>query len=114
MRVRDDDIPGLIMDRVVDLGIIGENVLEEELLNRQAQGKNFSYFTLRRLDFGNCRLSLAMPVDAKYIGVKSLQNSLIATSYPFLLKKYLDKFNINFKYCLLNGSVEVSTKSWFS
>ncbi len=39
LRVRDDDIPGLVMDGVVDLGIIGENVLEEELLTRRAQGK---------------------------------------------------------------------------
>lgn len=39
LRVRDDDIPGLVMDGVVDLGIIGENVLEEELLNRRAQVK---------------------------------------------------------------------------
>lgn len=111
MRVRDDDIPGLIMDGVVDLGIIGENVLKEELLNRKAQGKNSNYYTLRRLDFGNCRLSLAMPVDAKYIGIKSLQNALIATSYPYLLKEYLDKCKINFKYCLLNGSVEVAPRA---
>ena len=52
LRVRDDDIPGLIMDGVVDLGIIGENVLEEELLSRRAQGEDPRYFTLRRLDFG--------------------------------------------------------------
>lgn len=39
LRVRDDDIPGLVMDGVVDLGIIGENVLEEELLSRRAQAK---------------------------------------------------------------------------
>ncbi len=51
LRVRDDDIPGLIMDGVVDLGIIGENVLEEELLSRRAQGEDPRYFTLRRLDF---------------------------------------------------------------
>lgn len=111
MRVRDDDIPGLIMDGVIDLGIIGENVLEEELLNRKAQGKNANYITLKRLDFGHCRLSLAMPVDSKYIGVKSLQNSLIATSYAHLLKKYLDKFEIKFKSCLLNGSVEVAPRA---
>ncbi len=51
------------MDGVVDLGIIGENVLEEELLSRRAQGEDPRYFTLRRLDFGGCRLSLATPVD---------------------------------------------------
>lgn len=63
LRVRDDDIPGLVMDGVVDLGIIGENVLEEELLTRRAQGEDPRYFTLRRLDFGGCRLSLTTPVD---------------------------------------------------
>ena len=51
------------MDGVVDLGIIGENVLEEELLTRRAQGEDPRYFTLRRSDFGGCRLSLATPVD---------------------------------------------------
>ncbi len=50
LRVRDDDIPGLVMDGVVNIGIIGENVLEEELLNRRAQGEDPRYFTLRRLD----------------------------------------------------------------
>ena len=39
LRVRDDDISGLVMDGVVDLRIIGENVLEEELLNRRAEVK---------------------------------------------------------------------------
>jgi ATP phosphoribosyltransferase len=62
LRVRDDDIPGLVMDGVVDLGIIGENVLEEELLSRRAQGEDPRYFTLRRLDFGSCRLSLGYAV----------------------------------------------------
>ncbi len=67
LRVRDDDIPGLVMDGVVDLGIIGENVLEEELLNRRAQGEDPRYFTLRRLDLkrnkkmtDNTRLRIAM------------------------------------------------------
>lgn len=44
LRVRDDDIPGLVMDGVVDLGIIGENVLEEELLSRRAQGEDPRYY----------------------------------------------------------------------
>lgn len=111
LRVRDDDIPGLVMDGVVDLGIIGENVLEEELLSRQAQGQNPRYFTLRRLDFGTCRLSLAAPVDFSYSGAECLQDSRIATSYPFLLKRYLDQKGIRFKSCLLNGSVEVAPRA---
>lgn len=111
MRVRDDDIPGLIMDGVVDVGIIGENVLEEELLKRKNHGDGIKYTVLKRLDFGNCRLSLAVPTDYKYDGIISLKNNLIATSYPFLLKRYLDKFNISFKSFLLNGSVEVAPRA---
>ncbi|EYU14668.1 MULTISPECIES: ATP phosphoribosyltransferase [Photorhabdus] len=111
LRVRDDDIPGLVMDGVVDLGIIGENVLEEELLNRRAQGEDPRYFTLRRLDFGACRLSLAAPLDYNYTGVECLQNARIATSYPHLLKRYLDQKKIHFKSCLLNGSVEVAPRA---
>lgn len=111
LRVRDDDIPGLVMDGVVDLGIIGENVLEEELLKRRSQGENPSYLTLRRLDFGSCRLSLATPVDFDYQGAECLNNTRIATSYPNLLKRYLDQKGIKFKSCLLNGSVEVAPRA---
>ena len=111
LRVRDDDIPGLVMDGVVDLGIIGENVLEEELLNRRAQGEDPRYFTLRRLDFGGCRLSLATPVDEAWDGPLSLNGKRIATSYPHLLKRYLDQKGICFKSCLLNGSVEVAPRA---
>ncbi|MEN4905293.1 ATP phosphoribosyltransferase [Rahnella bonaserana] len=114
LRVRDDDIPGLVMDGVVDLGIIGENVLEEELLSRRAQGEDPRYFTLRRLDFGGCRLSLATPLDTEYTGPHSLQNARIATSYPHLLKQYLDKKGVDFKSCLLNGSVEVAPRAGLS
>ncbi|QCI21420.1 ATP phosphoribosyltransferase [Buchnera aphidicola (Hyadaphis tataricae)] len=110
MLVRDDDIPGLVMDGVVDLGIVGENVLEEELLHRKSQKCEYSYQTLRRLDFGVCRLSLALPLNTEYSSIESLKNFRIATSYPHLLKKYLDDKNIPFKSCKLNGSVEVAPR----
>ncbi|QCI24203.1 ATP phosphoribosyltransferase [Buchnera aphidicola (Muscaphis stroyani)] len=114
MLVRDDDIPGLIMDGVVDLGIVGENVLEEELLNRMSQKSDSDYITLKRLDFGICKLSLAVPYDANYFGITYFKNLRIATSYPYLLKKYLDKKNISFKTCMLNGSVEVAPRAGLS
>ncbi|QJC29429.1 ATP phosphoribosyltransferase [Enterobacteriaceae endosymbiont of Plateumaris pusilla] len=110
LMVRDDDIPGLIMERVVDLGIIGENVLEEEVLTRHSRGENANYLTLRRLDFGICRLSIAIPIDENYTGIKYLQNIRIATSYPNLLKRYLDSYGIQFKSCMLNGSVELAPR----
>ncbi len=73
LRVRDDDIPGLVMDGVVDLGIIGENVLEEEQIERQTLGKPSACNKLRQLDFGACRLSLAVPSEFPYQDAASLE-----------------------------------------
>ena len=108
LRVRDDDIPGLIFDGVADLGIIGENVLEEEELGRLAAGETVAYKKLRQLDFGGCRLSLAIDRDQQYNGVQDFANARIATSYPNLLKRYMKAQNVPFKSTLLNGSVEVA------
>lgn len=112
MLVRDDDIPGLIMDGVVELGIVGSNVLEEERLERKFLDTiNQSYKILQYLDFGLCRLSLAVPMDMEYVNIFCLKNARIATSYPHLLKKYFDKKNIFFKPFVLNGSVEVASNA---
>jgi len=108
LRVRDDDIPGLIFDGVADLGIIGENVLEEEELGRLAAGETVAYKKLRQLDFGGCRLCLAIDRDQQYNGVKDFANARIATSYPNLLKRYMKAQGVPFKSTLLNGSVEVA------
>ncbi|MCA2017042.1 ATP phosphoribosyltransferase [Vibrio tritonius] len=109
--VRDDDIPGLIMDGVVDLGFIGENELEEVRLDRQALNEPNEFVTLRRMDFGGCRLSIAIDSDEVYNGPQDLKGKRIATSYPQLLKAYMDKQGINFSTCMLTGSVEVAPRS---
>ncbi|WP_342608488.1 ATP phosphoribosyltransferase [Vibrio tritonius] len=109
--VRDDDIPGLIMDGVVDLGFIGENELEEVRLDRQVLNEPNEFVTLRRMDFGGCRLSIAIDSDEVYNGPQDLKGKRIATSYPQLLKAYMDKQGINFSTCMLTGSVEVAPRS---
>ena len=58
--------PGLVMDGVVDLGFIGENELEEKMLERQASNKPSEFSVLKKLDFGGCRLSLAVPNEMQY------------------------------------------------
>ena len=68
LRVRDDDIPGLVMDGVVDLGFIGQNELEEKMLERQAAGEPSDYKMLKRLEYGGCRLSIAVPNEFQYKG----------------------------------------------
>ncbi|OOE59978.1 ATP phosphoribosyltransferase [Salinivibrio sp. ML323] len=109
--VRDDDIPGLIMDGVVDLGVIGENELEEVRLERIKLGEPSQYQLLRRLDFGGCRLSIALDKDQNYNGPQDLANQRIATTYPNILKAYMDKQGVNFSTCMLNGSVEVAPRA---
>ncbi|MCX7130623.1 ATP phosphoribosyltransferase [Aeromonas sp.] len=111
LRVRDDDIPGLVMEGVVDLGIIGENVLEEAQLIRASQGLPAQVKTLKQLDFGGCRLSLAVPDDVTYTGPESLAGKRIATSYPGLLKRFFDEKGLNFKSVMLGGSVEVAPRA---
>ena len=111
LRVRDDDIPGLVMEGVVDLGIIGENVLEEAQLIRASQGLPAEVKTLKQLDFGGCRLSLAVPDDVAYTGPQSLAGKRIATSYPGLLKRFFDEKGLNFKSVMLGGSVEVAPRA---
>ncbi len=92
---------------MADLGIIGENVLEEEELGRLAAGETVAYKMLRQLDFGGCRLSLAVDRDYQYNGIWDFANARIATSYPNLLKRYMKEQGVPFKSTLLNGSVEV-------
>jgi ATP phosphoribosyltransferase len=109
--VRDDDIPGLIMDGVVDLGFIGENELEEVRLDRKALGEPYEFVQLRRLDFGGCRLSIAIDKDEEYNGPQDLAGKRIATTYPQLLKAYMDEVGVPFSTCMLTGSVEVAPRA---
>ncbi|CCN70984.1 ATP phosphoribosyltransferase [Vibrio nigripulchritudo] len=109
--VRDDDIPGLIMDGVVDLGFIGENELEEVRLDRKALGEPCEFVSLRRLDFGGCRLSIAIDKDEEYKGPQDLAGKRIATTYPQLLKSYMDEQGVEFSTCVLTGSVEVAPRA---
>ncbi|MEW9799142.1 ATP phosphoribosyltransferase [Alteromonas sp. CYL-A6] len=111
LRVRDDDIPGLVMDGVVDLGFIGENELEEKMLERQAAGKPAEFSVLRRLDYGGCRLSIAVPNEMQYAGTASLEGKRVATTYPFLLERYFRDQGINAKAVMLTGSVEVAPRA---
>ncbi|MDN4503625.1 ATP phosphoribosyltransferase [Alteromonadaceae bacterium BrNp21-10] len=111
LRVRDDDIPGLVMDGVVDLGFIGENELEEKMLERQATGRNANYKELTKLDFGGCRLSIAAPTEFPYKGVTDFEGKKIATTYPYLLERYFKQEGVNASAVMLNGSVEVAPRA---
>ena len=97
--LRDDDIPQTVASGVADLGIVGEN----EYLER---GENAEI--IKRLDFSKCRLSLAIPKAAEYTGPKWFEGKTIATSYPNILKKFLDENNISANIHVITGSVEIA------
>ncbi|WDE03534.1 ATP phosphoribosyltransferase [Thalassomonas viridans] len=110
MRVRSSDIPGLVMDGVCDLGIVGDNTLEEAALERQLMSSKAEYIKTSPLNFGGCRLSIAMPEEFDYRGVDSLNGLRFATTYPQLLKRFAAENGINVDFCMLNGSVEVAPR----
>ena len=108
--VRDDDIPGLVSDDVCDLGIVGLNIVEEKRQGLLSAGREAMYKQVFELDFGHCRLSLAAPEGIKYEGSSSLKNRKIATSYPGLLRKYLNEENISAEIVYVSGAVEIAPK----
>ena len=111
LRVRDDDIPGLVMDHVVDWGIVGQNVLEETAMQRQLDGLNTGYQEVIKLNYGDCRLAIAIPQEQEWHSVKDLEGKKIATTYPHLLRRALKAQGVSFKPVLLTGSVEVAPRA---
>ncbi|MFY8274826.1 ATP phosphoribosyltransferase [Pseudoalteromonas sp. SSDWG2] len=111
LRVRDDDIPGLVMDGVCDLGIVGENVLEEVQAERARGGNASTVKKLSTLDFGYCRLALAWPQEFGVQDKSWFAGKRIATTYPEVLSKYLERENIDASVVMLTGSVEVAPRA---
>ena len=103
--VRDDDIPTFVADGVADLGIVGRNVLAE-----RASGGRDGTRELMPLGFGRCRLSLAAPDGFAYEGPGSLRGVRIATTYPNLLKSFLDSEGVEAKIVTMRGAVEVAPR----
>ena len=108
--VRDDDIPDLVEEDVCDLGIVGLNVIEEKRLEMLSLGKAPAFTTLRALDFGRCRLSLAVPEGFDYHDVGSLNGKRIATTYPFVLQRFLREHLIDAQIVTLSGAVEIAPR----
>jgi ATP phosphoribosyltransferase len=97
--LRDDDIPQSVASGVADIGVVGEN----EFIERNEDAEIIS-----RLGFSKCRLSLAIPKDIDYRGMNWFNGKKIATSYPHILKTFLDKEGISAEIHVITGSVEIS------
>ena len=108
--VRDDDIPDLVQQDVCDLGLVGLNVLEEKRLELSARGHPARFQCVRTLDFGRCRLALAVPQGSAWDGTRSLRGRRIATTYPLLLAQYLRERDIDAEIVTLSGAVEIAPR----
>jgi ATP phosphoribosyltransferase len=97
--LRDDDIPQYVEDAVADIGIVGENVLYE---------KNKKVDVVEQLGFGKCRLSVAVGRSELYGGVNYLQGKRIATTYPILVRQFLEKNKVEAEIHEISGSVEIA------
>lgn len=104
LRVRDDDIPTFVADGVCDLGIVGENVLEE--------GRNGGPVAevVMPLGFGRCTLKIAAPPTLDYAGPASLQGLRVATSYPRVLRRWLETEGVQADIVTMRGAVEVAPR----
>jgi ATP phosphoribosyltransferase len=92
------------------LGLVGRNVLEEKRLELISRNHAATFTELRTLDFGRCRLSLAVPEGVSYEGPNSLANKRIATTYPFTLERYLRERNVTADIVTLSGAVEIAPR----
>jgi len=99
MYLRNGDIPQYLRDGVVDIAIIGENVLIEKG-NDIIQGE--------KLGFSKCRVSLAVPKSMEYSDINDLDGKKIATSYPNTVNEFLEKKGISAELHIINGSVEIA------
>ncbi len=97
--LRNGDIPQYLRDGVVDIAIIGENLLIEK-------GNDISI--KENLGFSKCRVSIAIPKEGAYKGVESLTGKKIATSYPNTVKRFLAEKGIDAELHIINGSVEIA------
>lgn len=97
--LRDDDIPASVASGVADLGIVGANEYEEREEDAEV---------IRPLGFSKCRLSLALPKSIDYTGLEWFNGKKIATSYPNILKKFMQEKGIQSDIHVITGSVEIS------
>jgi ATP phosphoribosyltransferase len=108
LMVRDDDIPALVQEDVCDLGIVGLNIIEECRIRLRTDGVANLFTEVTTLDFGHCRLSFGMPAGTEYLGAQSLQGKRIATTYPNIVRAFLERERIDAQIVEFKGAVEIA------
>ena len=97
--LRDDDIPQVVANGTAQLGIVGLNEVAE---------RGFAVDIAKKLGFGGCRISLAIPKTEQYTGPAYFNGKRIATSYPGVLRKWLEEQGVQAEIEVITGSVEIA------
>jgi len=97
--LRNSDIPQYLIDGVVDLAIVGDNLLVEK-------GKGIE--VVQKLGFSKCKVSVAVPKTFEYNSVQDLAGLRVATSYPNTVNDYFGQFGISVDIHQISGSVEIA------
>ena len=105
--LRDDDIPAFVADDACDIGIVGQNVFDEELLTESHDAP--AEFVMP-LVVARCRLMLAAPKEMAFNGPAMLSGKRIATSYPALTRAWLEREGVEARAVMMKGSVEVAPR----
>jgi ATP phosphoribosyltransferase len=97
--LRNGDIPQYLRDGVVDLAIVGSNLLVE---------KGTDLEVIESLGFSKCKVSIAIPKENSFSGVSDLAGKKIATSYPNTVNQFLREKGIEADIHVISGSVEIA------
>ncbi|KUJ63003.1 ATP phosphoribosyltransferase [Flavobacteriaceae bacterium CRH] len=97
--LRNSDIPQYLIDGVVDLAIVGDNLLAEK-------GKQIE--VVQKLGFSKCKVSVAVPKTFEYNSIQDLAGLRIATSYPNTVNEYFNSFGLTVDIHQISGSVEIA------
>lgn len=92
------DVPTYVEYGAADIGIIGKDVLNEQ---------EKDVVELLDLNFGKCRLMMAVPEATRREKLTDYAHTRAATKYPKCAKKYFDKLGIQVELVKLNGSIEL-------
>lgn len=97
--LRNSDIPQYLIDGVVDIAIVGDNLLVEKGQNIQIAEK---------LGFSKCKVSVAVPKNFNYNSINDLKGLRVATSYPKTVVDYFSSKGISVDIHQISGSVEIA------
>lgn len=97
--LRNSDIPQYLIDGVVDIAIVGDNLLVEK-------GQNIEI--AEKLGFSKCKVSVAVPKNFNYNSIQDLNGLRVATSYPKTVVDYFSSKGITVDIHQISGSVEIA------